>query len=159
MRNLLLFETRLRIYISFIVPHFNYCSGSWHFCNKSSADKLEKVNERAVQFVCKDKSTPYEKLLTKIGTTPLIHQRVIKIISSAYKLLNDPNTPECLKDLLDLRQSTYSLRAKNILKLPKVHTTTDGLKSWRYQATKLWNALPDIARSTKDFNGFKSGSA
>ena len=81
MRNMLPFETRLRIYTSFIAPHFNYCSESWHFCNKSSADKLEKVDERAIRFVFNDKFTPYEELLNKIGNTSLRHQRVKKIIS------------------------------------------------------------------------------
>ena len=81
MRNMLPFETRLSIYTSFIAPHFNYCSESWHFCNKSSADKLEKVDERAIRFVFNDKFTPYEELLNKIGNTSLRHQRVKKIIS------------------------------------------------------------------------------
>ncbi|CAB4024927.1 Hypothetical predicted protein, partial [Paramuricea clavata] len=31
-----------------------YCSETWHFCNKITADKLEKVNERAIRFVFKD---------------------------------------------------------------------------------------------------------
>jgi hypothetical protein len=35
MSNMLPFETRLSIYTSFIVPHFNYCCESWHFCNIS----------------------------------------------------------------------------------------------------------------------------
>jgi hypothetical protein len=130
MRNMLPFETRLSIYTSFIVAHFNYCSESWHFCNKSSSDKLEKVNELRIHFVFKDKSTPYEELLNKIGTIPLRHQRVNQITSNVYKLINYSNSPESLKDFLNLRQSTYSLRGKDILKLPKVNSTTYGLKSW-----------------------------
>ena len=51
MRNILPFEIRKNIYFSFVVPHFDYCAQTWHFCNKSSADKLEKVNERAVRSV------------------------------------------------------------------------------------------------------------
>ena len=30
-----------------------------HFCNKGSAEKLEKVNERAVRFVLGDKHITY----------------------------------------------------------------------------------------------------
>ena len=65
MRNMLPLEIRLSIYTSFITTHFNYCAETWHFCNKTSADKLEKVNERAIRFVFKDKSAPYEELLKK----------------------------------------------------------------------------------------------
>ena len=51
MRNVLPFEVRKNIYFSFVAPHFDYCAQTWHFCNKSSPEKLEKVNERAVRLV------------------------------------------------------------------------------------------------------------
>jgi hypothetical protein len=51
MKKLLPFETRKDIYQLFIVPHFDYCSETWHFCIKTLTDKLEKVNERAIRFV------------------------------------------------------------------------------------------------------------
>ena len=38
------FETRIKLYQTFIVLHLNYCAESWHFCSKRSADKLEKMN-------------------------------------------------------------------------------------------------------------------
>ena len=31
MKKLLPFETRTSIYFAFILPHFNYCSETWHF--------------------------------------------------------------------------------------------------------------------------------
>ena len=42
-QKLLPFETRRDLYKAFILPHFNYCSITWHYCNKKSADKLEMV--------------------------------------------------------------------------------------------------------------------
>ena len=66
--------------MSFIVPHFDYCAQTWHFCNKASAEKLEKVNERAVRFVFRDKRTPYEELLSVLGRKTLLEQRLQKII-------------------------------------------------------------------------------
>ena len=51
MRNILPFETRSKIYMCFIAPHFKYCSETWHFCNKTTAAKLEKVtNVRSALF-------------------------------------------------------------------------------------------------------------
>ena len=38
--------------------------------------------------------------------------------------------------------------------MPKVNTTTYGLKSWRYQAAKLWNPLPDTARTAENYEMF-----
>ena len=50
MKNILPFETRKCLYLAFIIPHFNYCSETWHFCNKNAIAKLEKVNERSPRF-------------------------------------------------------------------------------------------------------------
>ena len=71
-----------------------------------------------------------------------------------YRSLNYSNYPESLKELLNLRQSKYSLRGKYILQIPKVNTTTYGLKSWRYQAVKLWNFLPDTVRAAENYRMF-----
>ena len=55
MKKMLPFERRRDLYIACILPHFNYCSETWIFCSKSAADKLEKLNERAIRFVFRDK--------------------------------------------------------------------------------------------------------
>ena len=62
---------------------------------------------------------------------------------SVFKTLHNPDSPKCNQDLLTLRKSTYNLRGSNITVLPKLNTTTYGLKSWRYSAVKLWNSMPD----------------
>ena len=49
-----------------------------------------------------------------------------------------------------------NLRGKHILELPKVNTTTYGLRSWRYTAAKIWNALPDQFRAANNIGTFKN---
>lgn len=58
--------------------------------------------------------------------------------------------------LSSVRCSTYNLRGTTILDLPKVKSTTFGLRSWRYAASKLWNALPDESRKIQTFTSFKN---
>ena len=67
MRNILPFEIRSNIYTCFIAPHFTYCSETWHFGNKTTADKLEKENERAIRFVFKDRYTTSRKTGTQLS--------------------------------------------------------------------------------------------
>ena len=45
-QKLLPFETRRDLYKAFILPQFKYCSITWHYCNKKSADKLEMVKKK-----------------------------------------------------------------------------------------------------------------
>ena len=56
------FEPRLKLYQAFIVPHFNYCAESWHFCIKRLTDKLEKLNERVLRFACTEITVPHTRL-------------------------------------------------------------------------------------------------
>ena len=42
------------IYKAFIISNFNLCSKVWHFCNQSSVNKIEKIQERALRFICDD---------------------------------------------------------------------------------------------------------
>ena len=67
MKKMLPFETRMKLYQSFIVPHFNYCAETWNFCSKGVTTKLEKLNERALRFVYRDYSSSYETLLKQSG--------------------------------------------------------------------------------------------
>ena len=119
MRNILLYDIRKNIYTSFIVSHFDYCPQTWHFCNKGSAEKLEKVNERAVRLIFRDKSTPYEKLLSILGRKTLVEQRLHKILCTVYALVNHDTNPQSLIELISQRDTTYALRGKDILKMPR----------------------------------------
>ena len=52
MKKMLPFETKRDLYFAFILPHFNYCTETWHrHCSKKCTSMLEKVNERAVRFI------------------------------------------------------------------------------------------------------------
>jgi len=88
LKKMLPFETGRDLYLSFIAPHVKYCSEPWHFCIKRATDKLEKINERAIRFVFKDKNTKYEKLLRHLGLLTLQNHRLIKIITSVFKVLH-----------------------------------------------------------------------
>lgn len=71
-----------------------------------------------------------------------------------YIYVHDTN-PDSLSQLMSPRETTYTLRGKDILKVPKVNTARFKLNSWRYQAHKLWNSLPDVLRASSDFKTFR----
>ena len=71
MKRMLPFQIRRDLYLSLIAPHFNHSSETRHFCSKGATDKLEKINERAIRFVFRDKHTKYEELLRQLGLSTL----------------------------------------------------------------------------------------
>ena len=83
-------------------------------------------------------------------------QTTVKMATGVYKVIHGYKVPRGIGELLHERSTNYNLRGKHILELPKVNTTTYGLKSWRYTAAKIWNALPDQFRAAYKIGTFKN---
>ena len=156
MKKMLPFETRRDLYLSLILPHFNSCSETWTFCIKRAADKLERLNERAIRFVFRDKYTSYSELLNALGPSSLKQQRLIRITLSIFNAVHNSLAPKSIQDLIVHRKNvSYNLRGDYILSLPKPKSTTYGLNSVRYISPKLWNSLPNMFRNITSFKSFK----
>ena len=102
---MLLFETRMKLYQSFISLHFNYYVETWNFCRKGATSNLEKLNERSVIFVCRDKSSPYETLLKQCNQQTMQNQRLTAMLTTVYKIVNRQSVSELICDLLAVRDN------------------------------------------------------
>ena len=147
-------ETLLKLYKAFILPHFYYCSSVWHFCGARNADKVDKQNKRIFRFILQDYSPPYDILLSKVNMKSLFIRRLQNFMITLYKSLFFTNYPGNLKDMLTVRSSSYNLRGNHTLALPNPKTTTYGLHSFSYLASKIWNFPPDTYK-TLNFLEFK----
>ena len=56
LQNILPCKVKELLYRAFILPHFYYRSQIWHYCGSRNTKKIEKVNERALRYVYKDKT-------------------------------------------------------------------------------------------------------
>ena len=155
LKNILPCRTKEALYRAFILPHFNYCSQIWHHCGARNTRKIERVNERVLRYVYKDKET-YEKLLEWIGLGCTLENRRIQEMLVTINNCFMGKAPRSIVNLISNRKTGYNLRGTNILSLPKVNTTRHGLTSFKYFAAKKWNMLPDNIQSkagTKEFIG------
>ena len=74
-----------------------------HFCSKGATNKLEKIHERVIRFVFRDKHTNnYEELLQQLGLSTLQNQRLIKIATSVFKVMYSNNAPLLMINFLIL---------------------------------------------------------
>ena len=55
-------------------------------CSKSATGKLEKINERAIRFVFRDKHTKYEELLRQLGLSTI--QQLQQLCATMYLGIN-----------------------------------------------------------------------
>ena len=124
------------LYEAFILSHLNYCSVIWLHCGIKNFDKLEKIIERRLSFVFNDLHSTYDELLDYINQPCLQDRRMHDMLTLTYRALNG-NTPVYIKNLLNVKEIIYNLRGQHLLNVPRVNTTTYGLHSFRYSASKL----------------------
>ena len=147
-------QDNMTIYNSFIGFNFNYCPLVWHFCSTSSTNQLEKNQERALRFINNDFTLSLQALLTSTNTAPLHVRRMKQIAFEVYKIVNDI-APDYIKDLINIKRSNYNFRRENQASLPAVRSTRYGLRSFRYEAARIWNSLPNDLRLAESFPQFK----
>ena len=146
-------EGKLTIYNSFIASNFNYCPIVWHFCSVASTNKMEKIQERALRFIYNDFQSSTEALLSLSDTSPLHIKRMKLMACEAYKIINDLS-PTYIRDLINVKVSQYNFRNEHQASLPQVNSTRYGLKSFRYEAARIWNSLPNNIRTAESFPHF-----
>ena len=144
LKNILPCKTKEALYRAFILPNFTYCSQVWHHRGTRNANKLEKVNERALRLIYKDNSTPYQTLLKWIGFDSTLETCRIQDILVTVNSCFQGRVPASINRLINVRRNNYDLRGVNVLSLPKLNSTKYGLKHFSYYAAKHWNALPEI---------------
>ncbi|PFX30549.1 hypothetical protein AWC38_SpisGene4639 [Stylophora pistillata] len=82
---------------------------------------------------------------------------IIDALGGSSRRVNIPKIacyPGYLRNMFSFWSVSCSLRGNCILSLPSTKTTTYGLHSFSYMASKLWNSLPDSLRMS-DFLDFK----
>ena len=80
-------KTLLKLYKTFILPHFYYCPSLWHFCGARNADKVDNLNKLILRFILQDYSSPYDILLSKVSMKSLFIRRLQNFIITLYKSL------------------------------------------------------------------------
>ena len=64
-------------------------------------------------------------------------------------------SPAYLKELVNFKSSQYNFRKQDLASLPRLNGTRYGLRSFRYEAVKIWNSLPNKVRTAYSYPQFK----
>ena len=139
--NYLDMESKKIILNSFIRSNFEYCPSVWHF-GKTNNQKLEKIQERSLRILHDTFELTYEELLHKNGPSSLLLYRLYRLklfIIEIYKSFHHMNA-ECLHDLFKFNNTTYETRSHKLIQ-PQRKTTSNGLRTFSYLGSKLWNDL------------------
>ena len=81
--------------------------------------------------------------------------RIKTITIETFKSIKKLN-PQFLHDIFTIYDTNHNLRDPLRLQPPKVNSTTYGLNSYKYEASRLWNNLPSSFKNIHDLNVFSS---
>ena len=109
---------------------------------------------RVLRFIYNDFQSSTEALLSLSDTSPLHIKRMKLMDCEAYKIINELS-PTYIRDLINVKVSQYNFRNEHQASLPQVNSTRYGLKSFRYEAARIWNSLPNNIRTAESFPQFK----
>lgn len=154
LKNLIPTEPKLQLYKAAILPHLTYCHLTWHFCKASDRRKLERIQERGLRAVFKDKHSCYEKLLAKADIPSLYNRRLQDIAIFMYKVKHNL-LPQGLWNRFLWDHGSCNLRKREFV-IPGFSSVTYGKHSLRYLWPKLWNDLAYRIRNAPSLKQFKN---
>ena len=131
-------------------PYFDYCNVVWGNCNKTLANKLQKLPNRAARvltFAAFDTSTEY--LFQVLNWKKLESQRQIQKDCMVYKFLNGL-APDYLRSKFVERSTITGYSVP----LPRTNFLNN---SFRYSGAVLWNNLPTYLRQAGSLASFHAG--
>ena len=97
------FEEKKVLVNSLIYGNFNYCPLVWHFCSKSSRNKIENIQKRVLRFLLNDYDSDYNTLLQKSNKCTMEIRRIRTLALETFKTINDFN-PSFMKNLFKKRK-------------------------------------------------------
>ena len=74
-----------------------------------------------------------------------------------FKIVNKLS-PLYIQDLINIKISPYNFRGERKADLPRVNTTRYGLRSFRSEAPRVWNSLPNNLRMAESYPQFRKAA-
>ena len=140
-----------------IQPHFDYCNVIWMHPNSQSLKRLQILQNRALRTVLQVDFYYNRIELFKRAKVDCLNVKIKKDLATLiFKLLNHL-APDLICSRLCTKTSSYSLRnIERTLVLDKPNTNIFKL-STLYNASHIFNELPQLVRNEVNFSCFIRG--
>ena len=122
-----------------------------------SSDAAARLVSRISPRDCKNSM----EILIELHWLPVTFRIDFKIHCQIFKTIHSSTAPRYLAELVEVQQSTRSLRSNSIVRLqpPSGNFLVDyGERAVKVYAFKLWNGLPVKIRRITNFDTFKSAT-
>lgn len=155
-------QTRKLLVTSLIQCHFDYACSAWFFgLSEKHKSKLQICQNKLIRFVLglEPRSHIGLQQFQRVGWLPS-EKRVWHIgLLHIHKIIHGSAPTYLSSEVAHLRDThTYQTRlSQHGLVVPSFSRSGNscGEKTFIYNATKLWNALPELIQTIGSFNRFK----
>jgi len=138
-------DTMVKLLKAFILPRFEYTSPLFIGLSKGLPAKLESTSAFALWTLLNhSKLIPNEELLKIAQIKKFKHQCIEQALILVYKSIYG-QAPNYIQGMFTLCSNGYSLGSHHKVLIPRP-TSSYMLHSFKYQASKQWNNLPDKIR-------------
>ena len=130
----------------------DYCNSLFHKIDKSNIDKLQKVQNAAARLIVKKrKRESISQSIKELHWLRVESRIVFKILLLAYKGIHGTSSKNIALDF-----KTHNCRPNEFLMLKTpFYKTKYGMRTFKYNAPRLWNALPLDIRTIENVDSFK----
>ena len=149
---------RRTLYLSFVLPHLEYCSVAWNNCGATLTSRLERVQNYALCVILnKPPRSNTEEMQSQLSLPSLSCRRKISTIMQVRRCLSR-HAPDYLCSKFTARASILtdhpSTRGAKDLHL-KAPRTNLYKSSFEYSGAKLYNDLPNDLKSMRSDYAFR----
>ena len=105
-RNFIDNNTALKLYKSYILPHFDYCSPLLIGINNTLSDKLELTNHYVLRTLFNlPKCISYDQIQSQYNLDSIKHRRLVQALTLVHK-----GYPNYISDMFRIKNCAYNLR-------------------------------------------------
>ena len=139
---------------AFVHSQFGYCPLIWMFHNRTLNNKINRIHERALRIVYRDKTSNFTELLQKDNAVT-VHQRNLQLLGTDVYKVKMGLAPQLVKEPFPLSTHAYNLRSAYEFKLENVKTVHYGTESLSLLDPKIWELVPLEIKSSHSVEEFK----
>ena len=89
---------------AFVNAQFGYCPLVWMFHSRSLNNRINKIHERALRIVFKDKNATFSELLRRDGSVTIHERNIQALATEMFKVFNGIS-PSIIQDVFPLKVS------------------------------------------------------
>lgn len=148
--------TRITVYNTIILPHFQYCSTLLYTMNKSQIANLQIIQNKAMRIILScNKYAPICRMLNMLKWWPINKKLKFNTLVFIYKILHNL-LPAYLADKLKFSREVHGYdtrkRTNFYIKKTKLSST---MTSLYYKGLNEFNDLPNAIKEINNLNVFK----